>query len=183
MTPKKFLEDKDYEHKEIWELPYADTSEDEDDESTSSGEEESDEEESEEEDKVKKEIEKEVQVVKEQVEDKEEKVEVEGKEGKEQKKPEDDNQVKMKFKKDAPGATGDQVPTLTKQLKRRLNDPQNKKPQQIKYQYAYVPGQEKPMKTAIVRKVSERKGPSDLIDLLITQKKGLYDRETRLRQI
>jgi hypothetical protein len=49
MTPKKFLEDKEYEHKEIWELPYADTSEDEDDESTSSGEEQSDEEESEDE--------------------------------------------------------------------------------------------------------------------------------------
>jgi hypothetical protein len=37
------------------------------------------------------------------------------------------------------------------------------------------------MKTAIVRKTSERKGPSDLIDLLITQKKGLYERESRLR--
>ena len=74
--------------------------------------------------------------VKEEKEEKEEKGEIEVKE----KTVEDENQVKMKFKKDAPGATGDQVPTLTKQLKRRLNDPMNKKPQQIKYQYSYVPG-------------------------------------------
>ena len=43
-------------------------------------------------------------------EEKEEEGDIEVKE----KTVEDENQVKMKFKKDAPGATGDQVPTLTK---------------------------------------------------------------------
>lgn len=51
-----------------------------------------------------------MQVEGEKGEVKEEKGEVEVNE----KTVEDENQVKMKFKKDAPGATGDQVPTLTK---------------------------------------------------------------------
>jgi hypothetical protein len=38
------------------------------------------------------------------------------------------------------------------------------------------------MKTAIVRKVSERKGPQDLIDLLMIQKQSMYEREMKMRR-
>jgi hypothetical protein len=70
----------------------------------------------------------------------------------------------MQFNKKAAGGTGNQVPTLSKPLKRTIKGA--RKPQ-IRYQYTTVPGQAKPMKTAIVRKVAERKGPQDLIDLLM----------------
>lgn len=55
----------------------------------------------------------------------------------------------------------------------------------VQYQYHYSNDpdkqQEKPTKTAVVRKTVDRRGPQNLIDVLIIQKLNMYEREERMR--
>jgi len=54
---------------------------------------------------------------------------------------------------------------------------------QYEYRYSNDPNnqQEKPRKTVVVRKRVDRKGPQNLIDVLIIQKLNMYEREERMR--
>ena len=74
------------------------------------------------------------------------------------------------------------VPSVFKKFKRTGT----KGPARIQYTYNYTPNaegkqQEKPTKTALVNKRVERKGPENIIDLLILNKLNVYEREQRMQ--
>ena len=54
----------------------------------------------------------------------------------------------------------------------------------VQYQYTYKPSEHGPaVKSVVVHKKLDRKGPNNLIDMLITQKANMYEREERLRDL
>lgn len=92
-----------------------------------------------------------------------------------------------KIKKDLEvGFTGgEKLPPMMKNFNKsqKKDTKTGRKRVQYQYQYSNDPAhqQDKPVKTAIIRKRVDRKGPQNLVDVLIIQKLNMYEREERMR--
>ena len=77
---------------------------------------------------------------------------------------------------------GKMLPPMFKHFKKQVG---SKKQARVQYEYRYSNDpdnqQEKPRKTVVVKKCFTRKGPQNMIDVLIYQKLNMYEREERMR--
>jgi hypothetical protein len=154
IKPLDFVNKKEYQDTNVWDLKYVSTSDEEDNDSDvrdSASDDESEDAESSEEEEDSKNT-----------------------------HPLSQDKRKNLFAKSAPGQ-GDMVPDIARQLK-----PQKAVHERVRYEETYKNenGEEDgevPMKSLIIRKKSERQGPTDLIALLTREKQALWEREQNMK--
>ena len=71
------------------------------------------------------------------------------------------------------------VPDFAKKLSHsKMMKGKAKREPQIRYVYTHVPGSDAPpVKTAVIKKVTERAPPKDLISMLVEKKQNMYAKE------